>query len=429
MSSLLVLTTLDYGREPNQRVHHQVRHIAPAFANTTVLYLARAKADRSWRGYARSMLGLQTRYRQEGAVTFVEVDPLWNLPWGSTVRYIRFLSVLVFVPVSLVLGHLCRVRKAFDVVLAVGPYAGAAGYFLKKLGLAKVLVYDDIDYEPGLVRRSLLAGYVGWMERFFMARADVRVSVGDVLAELRRAQGIGEVVVITNGVDYRDFAVAQSKVEHPPTLIYTGNLARQYSGLEVAIRAVPRIARSCPDARLLIIGGGDPGEERALRSLTRGLGVETRVHMVGVRRYEELPEYLRQADLGWAVFPPNGARLYAFPNKAMEYMAAGLGILGTVGSQTARLIERFDCGLVVPFDVDAVAEAVVALFDNRSRLAEYARNGGRAAAAFDWPDLMSQQRSIILSKLGRSQPPPDTTSCRQGENAATADRPKGTDSR
>lgn len=398
---LLIITRLDYRREPNQRVHHEARHLAPLFAETTVLFQARGTSDPSWWSYFRSILWLRTASWTEGRVTFVEVDPFWNPPWGGKIRYLGFLSQFLFDPLSLMLGYLFRIRRTFDVVLAVGPHAGAVGYLLKRLGLARLVVYDDIDYEPGLQLRRFRVRYTAWMERFFMARADLRVTVGDALAELRRSQGVGELSVIPNGVTYEIFCVAQSKKTHPPTIIYTGNLARGYSGLEVAIRSLSKIARTCPDIRLLIVGSGEPREECALRSLIRDLGVGERVRMVGECRYEELPEYLGQADLGWAAFPPNDSRQYAFPYKVIEYMAAGLAVLGTMGSQTARLIQRYNCGVATPYDAGAVAEAAVALLEDRRRLAEYARNGAREAAAYDWGKLLAQQRELILSRLGR----------------------------
>lgn len=399
MRRLLVITTLDYQREPNQRVHHQVRHLAPAFDQTTVLYLRWGRPARSWREYARSMLVLETIVRWDGPVKFVEVDPFWNPPAGSTLRYIRFLNTFLFVVLSLFIGYVGRIRQHADVVLAAGPHAAAVGYALKRLGAARLLVYDDIDYEPGLQGRRFKVRFLDWMERFFLARADLRISAGDALAELRRAQGIDGVTVVTNGVEYELFSAAQRKIAHPPTVLYTGNISMVYSGLEVAFRALPKIARRYPDIRLVVVGGSDPREERHIRALVHDLGVDRWVWMRGRCAYEELPRHAAEADIGWAVFPLNDTRRYAFPNKVIEYMAAGLAVLGTAGSQTARLIECHRCGIVVPYDADSVAAAVISLLDNPERLEGYRCNGAQAAAAFDWPSLIERQRALIVSGL------------------------------
>lgn len=396
---LLVITELDCRHERNQRVHHQVRYLAPFFCETIVLYRAVGASDVSWWRYLRSIFGVRIASWGEGNVSYVEVDPFWNPPWGCRIRYLGFLGQLLFDPLSLMLGYLLRVRKRFDVVLAVGPQAASVGFILRSLGLARLLVYDDIDYEPGRWRRRVLVRYLAWMERFFMARADLRVTVGEALAEVRRSQGVSEIAVIPNGVDYETFAAAQTKVEHPPSILYTGNIAWHHSGLELAIRATRKIAVSCPEVRLLIVGGGYPQDERELHSHIRGLKVEAWVRVEGQCPYAELARYARQSDVGWAVFPPNATRQYAFPLKVIEYMAAGLVVLGTAGSQTARLIQRYDCGVVTPYDADAVAEAVLSLLGDRRRLAESAQNGARAAAAFDWEDLMAKQRALILSRL------------------------------
>jgi hypothetical protein len=84
------------------------------------------------------------------------------------------------------------------------------------------------------------------MEKYCLRRADVFVTVGRRLADLRREQTEKTVHLIPNGVDYTSFAVAQHKSPHPPTLIYTGNVACWHSGLDVAIERCRPSYGSCP---------------------------------------------------------------------------------------------------------------------------------------------------------------------------------------
>lgn len=403
MRRLLVLTALDFAREPNQRVHHQVRHLAAAFDETVVLYLARGRADRSWGGHWRSLFGLQRRSWREGRVRFVEVDPLWNLPWGSSLRHVRFLSVLLFLPLSLLLGFGFFVGGRFDVVLAGGAYAGAAGVCLKRMGRAGMLVYDDIDYDPGLQGRAFLRRHVARLERGAFRAADLRVSAGEELAALRRAQGVADLHVIPNGVEYAGFAAAQIKPPHPPTLIYTGNLRRDYSGLELALQAWPAVLAALPEARFVIVGRSEPAEEAWLRRRIRAEGLEGRIRLAGECPYAELPAYLGEADLGWALFPPNPTRQLAYPNKVIEYMAAGLGVLTTAGSQAARIVQAPGCGRAVPFEASAAAEALRELLGARQDLAEMGRRGAAAAARSDWTLLMGDYRRLLTAGRGAGE--------------------------
>jgi glycosyltransferase involved in cell wall biosynthesis len=81
---------------------------------------------------------------------------------------------------------------------------------------------------------------------------------------------------------------------------------------------------------------------------------------------------------------PNYA--HSRPTKIMEYMAAGVPVVSTPNPASVELLERYECGLLVPFgDPAAASEAILGLRSDpelRSRLAAH----GRAAAVreLDW---------------------------------------------
>ena len=74
---------------------------------------------------------------------------------------------------------------------------------------------------------------------------------------------------------------------------------------------------------------------------------------------------------------------HSLPTKVLEYMARGIPVVTTPLPEARKLVERHDCGIVVPFeDPSAVVDAIGRLRDDpdlRSRLAE---NGRRAAAVY-----------------------------------------------
>jgi glycosyltransferase involved in cell wall biosynthesis len=350
---------------------------------------------------------------RDGKVQLVEVDPFWNLPRGFGITYVGFLQDFIDV-ISLVVAFLLRVREPFDACVGVGPYGVMVGDVLKRLGFIKQLVYDDIDYEPGF--------YFNWrfrrwyhmrMERYCLHRADLIVSVGERLAELRRSQTSKNVDLVPNGVDYESFATAQQKTPHPPTLIYTGNIARWHSGLDVALQAMPVILHDLPDARLIVIGGAAPEEEMELRQQAAGLRLDEHVRLLGAKPYDMLPQFLKEADVALAVFPPNEVRSYAVPCKIFEYMAAGLAVVATRGSETARIVEDAECGEAIEHTSADFARAVVGLFRERDRLERYAENGKRYGRDCDWRVLMERELEYIEST-------PDSERSRSAARAGAA---------
>ena len=86
-----------------------------------------------------------------------------------------------------------------------------------------------------------------------------------------------------------------------PTMIYIGRIQPE-NRVDLAIDALAGLARSAPDARLVIIGSGAP--EAALRDQAASLGITDRVTWVG-ERYEEtdIAPWMLAADV--LVYPRN----------------------------------------------------------------------------------------------------------------------------
>ena len=229
---------------------------------------------------------------------------------------------------------------------------------------------------------------------FGLKQADLRISSGMLMGELRREQTKKEVIVLCNGVNYALFKQAQEKIEHPSTLLYMGNVA-YWSGMDLAIEALPEIKKKVPDIRLLIIGSGAAEYEEKLKKLVRNLHLEDNVLFVGRKPYTELPLYLKEADIGLATFRKIPLRKYAFPLKVIEYMAAGLPVLGTKDTETENIITKYEFGEAIEFDKDAFAESVCFLLRDKEKYECYRRNAIKHSADFDWSQVMKKEYECI----------------------------------
>ncbi len=137
------------------------------------------------------------------------------------------------------------------------------------------------------------------------------------------------------------------------------------------LRALPEL----PGTRVAIAGRGD--EEPNLRQLAAELGIETRVHLLGLR--DDVDRLLAAADL--FVQP---SRSEGLPLAVLEAMAAGLPVVATrVGGMGEAVVDGETGILVEPARPDELARALRSLLENealRTRMGRAAR--ARAEAEF-----------------------------------------------
>jgi glycosyltransferase involved in cell wall biosynthesis len=417
VKSYLLITPLDVAKQANNREHHLLRHLAPRFASATVVYRRRCDPG-GLAATLRDALVPSTRVqRGEDGVTYVEVNPLFNHVQGLAMdlagvheapvteatglrhRVRRAVSGLgIFKDLStialLALAAALHARGRIDVCQASGPHGNAAAWLLRRMGKVSLWVYEDRDYEPGFFDTPLRNRFTAWLERVLIARADACISIGERLARLRRRQARRVVAVVPTGVDAARFVAAPDPRAAAPVIVYAGNVT-WWSGLDLAVEALPAIARRVPAVRLLVAGEGLPGYVASLRARARSLGVEDRITLLGRVPSEQIPPILAQGALGWAVFAPLELRRYAAPLKVCEYMAAGLPTLGTRDSETEELLTRWSCGVVVAYDSEAVAHEAVALLLDGERRASLAANARSGACAHEWTLLMEREYTLI----------------------------------
>ncbi len=422
-SSLRILTIspIDYERAWNNRDHNMVRCLASSGCRVTHLYKVLNRSPR-WADMIRDTLTCRRRKTESPEARFVRVDPFFNYFAGYRVHLesrdetqarsssARGRLVALLAPLSLLRDVFflpCFLTAAlaegrFDACIGFGPWGALIGWVLRGLGRVRVLVYEDRDYEPGLLPDRLRRSYTAWLDRALVRRADLVVSVGQRLTRLREAQGARQRHVIPNGVDWDRFGPAREALREGSVLVYSGNLV-PWSGLEVVLEAMPEILESRPEARLRVIGDGPPGYRERLVERAGALGISGQVDFLGSRPYAELPALLRGASIGLANSEPVPFRSFAYPLKVIEYMAAGLPVIGTQDTETEDILRRYDCGLAIDYTPEAFAAAVLRLLGDREEQRRMRENGIRASEGMRWETLIARERLAIEARLAETR--------------------------
>lgn len=154
--------------------------------------------------------------------------------------------------------------------------------------------------------------------------------------------------IIPNGVHADRFGPRPMGGRAVTTILTVANL-RSEKAHEVLLVAAAQLRRYS-HLRFLIAGDGPRADE--LRALAKTLGVARQVSFLGHR--EDVPALLASADA--FVLP---SRSEAFPNGAIEAMAAGLPVVATRVGGLLDLIDEGRTGLLVPPDDPAALAAAI----------------------------------------------------------------------
>jgi glycosyltransferase involved in cell wall biosynthesis len=180
-------------------------------------------------------------------------------------------------------------------------------------------------------------------------------------------------------------------------IVWGGGIYNWFDPLTL-ISAVGTLSRTRPSVRLYFLGVRHPNPdvptmdiELRARELAASLQLTNRHVFFNEDwvRYEERADYLLDADLGVSTHFQHIETAYSFRTRMLDYLWAGLPIVGTTGDTFAELIDAHGLGLTVPpEDADALAEALERLlFD--TELAKATRvKVRRFAATMTWPRVL-----------------------------------------
>ncbi|MCW2992971.1 MAG: glycosyltransferase family 1 protein [Conexibacter sp.] len=205
-------------------------------------------------------------------------------------------------------------------------FVGQAEVLIDPLQPSKVLFYNDDDHgaKKGIDAESFYAA-----EAKFAARADaILCSAPEITARMRALND--HVYDAPNVADTAMFATALADGPVDPALaalpgpriVFVGAIQAH----TVDVPLVVELATARPDWSLAFVGPvgtGDPGTDvSAMAELPN-------VHLLGPRRYTELPDVLRGADAAMLPYLTGGAMRSVFPMKTYEYLAAGRPVVTT----------------------------------------------------------------------------------------------------
>ncbi len=263
-------------------------------------------------------------------------------------------------------------------------------WFLAWVKQAK-LIYDA--HEDAL-------GYFGrigaLIEKLFISRVDVVITIGDRLAKVLRERGARKVVIVGSWkrlgnyqIDPAKLETLRGELELPPGLIIC------FYGTLDGIRYLPELlaaVEASPEITLLIAGKG-PLADTVIASSK----LSPNIRWLGWLSYDDVPIYTCLADVVYSPVNPEAFKqaYYVAPNKLYEAFAAGKALIAQRGvGEMGEILERIPAAILLDnFQIETLKETFKKL-QNSKILGVLQQNALEGRKQYNWET--SQERLFSL---------------------------------
>ncbi|WP_243739865.1 glycosyltransferase [Flavobacterium chryseum] len=241
--------------------------------------------------------------------------------------------------------------------IAIGWFYSASFSPLLNVFKFETIVYDCMD------ELTLFKGapeHLLHQEKYLMANADIIFTGGKSLYESKK-QHHSNVYCFPSSVDEPHFAQALNGIEIPGDIANLQAPVVGYFGVideRLDLQLLHETALKLPNVSFVMIGPLAKIDDSDLPK-------EDNIYYLGMRSYDELPNYLKGFDVAMMPFAINDATKYISPTKTLEYMAAGKPIIST---KITDVVRDYSICVNLVETADEFAEAITYLFDKRDQL-------------------------------------------------------------
>lgn len=323
-------------------------------------------------------------YEGRGGVEIVRVH---SAAYDRTRLHRRAINYLTYVLRALRRGLFAVDRPDLVFCMTDPPIVGDVALAVaRRFGVPLVVVSQDvfpeIAVELGRLTNPVLVRLLDMLTRLYLVRADAVVAIGETMKQRLEHKGVRpeRVRVIPNWVDTT--AVVPEQRENPWALangfddrfvvMHSGNIGHAQD-LDTLIRA-SLLLDDVAGLAVALVGFG--ARHAHYVRLAEHLGAD-KVTFLGYQPRDVLPQSLSSADIHF-VGLARGLSGYVVPSRLYGVLAAARPLIAAAedDSETAQLVRRVGCGIVIPpGEPDVLAQTIRAAAAGEYDLEAMGRRG------------------------------------------------------
>ena len=207
-----------------------------------------------------------------------------------------------------------------------------------------------------------------------------------------------KVEIIPNGIEYDKFQnsnflsknkyvkkFANQDCEPNKIVVSMGRLQKK-KGFDILIDSFYETLKSFPNS-ILLIAGGNEGEEENLKNQIKNLNLESNVFLIGAIEGQDKIDFLANADL--FCLPSHNEN---FGNVYVESLATGTPIVASKMTPWSE-VEDYDCGKWVENSIEETSSAMNEVLEKDRETMKI--NSRKLAFKYDWKNVAEAFKKIV----------------------------------
>ncbi len=270
------------------------------------------------------------------------------------------------------------------------------------------VILDIHDPMPNVFMSKYGMGPDHAVVRFFKMQEKISASLSDevitanpLFKDLLSQRGIpAEKILVINNIPNPKLFNRQNIKDEPHrssgkfTLIFPGTIAPRYC-LDIAIKALPKLAKSIPNLQLRVIGKHSQHAEE-LVALASKLNVTDYINFVPFMPTDQIPSEIAKADIGIYTALPDPHMSIAMPGKVLEFATIGIPVVASRVPILEAFFNDESIFFFTPGNVDEFCDHILKLYHSPSLRQNLVENANKMFTdKYSWKKEFDQYLALI----------------------------------
>jgi len=354
---------------------------------------------------------LKQKYIVKDGVNIYYAGQMHVLKMGDKKIYLNKIQLLKVIFLSTLNMFLKGLKLRSDVIYVFKPQPiNGSAAFLTKLFKRNKFFVDCDDYEANSNKFSSKIEKLAFVlfEDYLPRFADLVTIHNSFLINRYKKLGINEkkILYLPNGVETKFFRNINKNqilkiknkfnLKNKKIILYFGSLSlKSGHAIDLLLKSFPMVKKKIKNSLLLLVGGGE--DFTTLMDYVNKKKINSIIFAGRVDK-NEIPNYLKIADLTVDPVYDDLSNKARFPLKILESMASGIPVVTSDVGDRKIIIKNRETGLLVKAgNIDELAHGIIKILSNKELSNYISRNSKILINKYDWKKIVTKLNKSIIS--------------------------------